>query len=481
MSSGPLRQAAAGVALLLLVPGARGLQAQQVYQSVDAAGHLTYSDEAPIASPTTEPPALSSQPDVAPSADAPDVGTLPQTIHFCWTNCFTLILNDGFYTRADGSPESWTVERFTAGELVLHRHDEPAAWNGFSRDVIYQGEFDHDRLTKVSVNGHPAPDIQAAWGIALESLPGSNQERDQRRLAGSSDPSATLAASSPGEGAGSDADLRANEAPPPLPADDQPPIPDEGYLWTPGYWAWSPGGYWWVSGAWVRPPRFGVLWTPGYWAFAGGVYAFHPGYWGAHVGYYGGVNYGFGYAGVGYRGGRWVGDSFAYNSAVNHLGGVIHNTYRETVVDAGSVNRVSYNGGPGGIVASPNAQERQAAAEPHIAPTPLQREAMQRAFGTRALVAHSSDARTGSAAMPRTTAFTAPHGSASAMSSSHGVRSSSASHASSASRTSVSRPLASRAPPASRPAVSSTSSTRSFGAAPGSPKPTTHNTRHPEP
>lgn len=30
-----------------------------------------------------------------------------------------------------------------------------------------------------------------------------------------------------------------NAPPPELPVYDQPPIPDDGYLWTPGYWAWG--------------------------------------------------------------------------------------------------------------------------------------------------------------------------------------------------------------------------------------------------
>ncbi len=34
------------------------------------------------------------------------------------------------------------------------------------------------------------------------------------------------------------------------------------------------------------------------------AYVFHPGYWGQHVGYYGGVNYGFGYMGIGFVGGE---------------------------------------------------------------------------------------------------------------------------------------------------------------------------------
>src|ERR1700684_3143485 len=97
-----------------------------------------------------------------------------------------------------------------------------------------------------------------------------------------------------------------NIAPPVLPVYTQPPCPTDGYLWTPGYWAWGPAGYYWVPGVWIAPPRVGVLWTPGYWGFGGGIYAWHAGYWGPHIGFYGGVNYGFGYAGVGLGGRVWV-------------------------------------------------------------------------------------------------------------------------------------------------------------------------------
>jgi hypothetical protein len=119
-----------------------------------------------------------------------------------------------------------------------------------------------------------------------------------------------------------DVAVQVNEAPPPLPDYEQPSCPVEGYIWTPGYWAYA-GGYYWVPGTWIAPPSVGLLWTPGYWGFVGGVYAFHAGYWGPHVGFYGGVNYGFGYVGTGFVGGRWVGGAFAYNQAVTniHLGG----------------------------------------------------------------------------------------------------------------------------------------------------------------
>jgi hypothetical protein len=87
------------------------------------------------------------------------------------------------------------------------------------------------------------------------------------------------------------ATVYAEEPPPPLPVQEQPPMPAPGYLWTPGYWHWNNVDYYWVPGAWVEPPRPGVLWTPGYWGYSNGVYAFNPGYWGPRVGFYGGVAY----------------------------------------------------------------------------------------------------------------------------------------------------------------------------------------------
>ncbi len=208
----------------------------------------------------------------------------------------------------------------------------------------------------------------------------------------------------------SDGEVTANEAPPPLPEYDQPPCPDDGYLWTPGYWAWGGGGgYYWVPGTWVQPPRVGVLWTPPYWGFVGGVYAFHAGYWGPHIGYYGGVNYGFGYVGAGFAGGRWVGNSFAYNRAVTNINvTVVHNTYHETVINNVSVNRVSYNGGPHGTAAVMTAQERAVGAERHIAATPMQREHFQESGRNPALMARANGGHPAIAATPRPAAFNAP-------------------------------------------------------------------------
>lgn len=163
-------------------------------------------------------------------------------------------------------------------------------------------------------------------------------------------------------------------APPPLRVVAVQPIaPGPGYIWAPGYWAYGPDGYYWVNGTWVLAPA-GMLWTPGYWGFADGAYAWHAGYWGPHVGFYGGVHYGFGYEGVGYVGGRWDHGVFAYNTAVSHVNvTVVHNTYvdRTVVVNDRNVTRVSFNG-EGGIHAEPNAQERMAMNEHHRAPIAAQ-------------------------------------------------------------------------------------------------------------
>jgi WXXGXW repeat (2 copies) len=204
-------------------------------------------------------------------------------------------------------------------------------------------------------------------------------------------------------------ELRASEAPPPLPDYEQPPCPEEGYLWTPGYWGYGGSGYFWVPGTWVQPPRVGVLWTPGYWGFIGGVYAFHAGYWGPHVGFYGGVNYGYGYGGFGFAGGRWAGNSFAYNRTVSNVNITnVHNTYNETVVNNVTVNKVSYNGGTGGLAAAPTAQERAASSEPHVPPTALQRQHVQEAVRNPALSVRQNGGHPAIAATPRAAAFNVP-------------------------------------------------------------------------
>ena len=189
-------------------------------------------------------------------------------------------------------------------------------------------------------------------------------------------------------------------APPVLPVYVQPPCPHEGYLWTPGYWAWGVEGYYWVPGVWVAPARVGFLWTPGYWGFASGIYAWHAGYWGPHVGFYGGVNYGFGYAGVGFAGGVWAGSVFRYNTAVVNVNTtVVRNVYVDrTVINNTTVNRTSFNG-PGGIPARPTALEQTYAREQHFQPTPSQMSHEQTASRDRNQLASVNHERPATASM----------------------------------------------------------------------------------
>ena len=169
---------------------------------------------------------------------------------------------------------------------------------------------------------------------------------------------------------------QATEPPPPLPDYDQPPAPADGYIWTPGYWSWGTGGYYWVPGVWVEPPYMGALWTPGYWGFYGARYMWYPGHWGLHMGFYGGLHYGFGYVGFGYEGGYWNGGHFFYNRVYNNINGRgVRNvySYRANVRvnnngNNGRVNnggaRQSYRGGPNGVQSQPRSSEGNAYREP---------------------------------------------------------------------------------------------------------------------
>ncbi|MGD0913225.1 MAG: hypothetical protein ABR928_15140 [Terracidiphilus sp.] len=175
--------------------------------------------------------------------------------------------------------------------------------------------------------------------------------------------------------------IRVAIGPPMMPMYEQPICPGDGYMWTPGYWAYddSVSDYYWIPGTWVEPPEVGFLWTPGYWGWGEGGYLFNEGYWGESVGFYGGINYGFGYWGGGYGGGRWDHGHFFYNSSVNNLsGGNFHNVYNERV-DAGNANRASFNGGTGGIDARPTHDQEAAANQRHIPAVAAQTEHAQAA------------------------------------------------------------------------------------------------------
>jgi hypothetical protein len=193
-------------------------------------------------------------------------------------------------------------------------------------------------------------------------------------------------------------------APPALPVYVQPICPGDNYIWTPGYWAYSDDDedYYWVPGTWVLAPTPGFLWTPGYWGWNNGVYLWNGGYWGPHIGFYGGVNYGYGYVGEGYEGGYWRGDNFFYNRTVNNVNvTVIHNVYNKTVVNNyTSVNRASFNG-PGGVDRKPTRQEETYAHEQHTRPTAAQTEHQHAAVSDRSQFASVNHGKPAVAATAR--------------------------------------------------------------------------------
>src|SRR5690348_12187845 len=121
------------------------------------------------------------------------------------------------------------------------------------------------------------------------------------------------------------------------------------------------------------PPEVGLLWTPGWWGWSDGYYRWNPGYWAPEVGFYGGIDYGYGYFGVGYTGGRWRGHEFYYNRAVSNVNVNIRNVYvNRTVVRNVNERRVSYHGGRGGITAQPTAAQQAVARARHWQPTSMQ-------------------------------------------------------------------------------------------------------------
>ena len=194
--------------------------------------------------------------------------------------------------------------------------------------------------------------------------------------------------------------------PPALPVYDQPICPGDGFLWVPGYWAYDDDdGYYWVPGTWVEAPEPGYLWTPGWWGWENGGFLFHEGYWGTEVGFYGGIDYGFGYFGDGFVGGRWDGGHFFYNRAVLNVDVSFHNVYNTPVERRETENRVSYNGGDGGVTARPTAHEQEIQSQRHIPPVAAQTQHVQAARSNPQMRAETNRGKPPVAATSRPGAF----------------------------------------------------------------------------
>jgi hypothetical protein len=152
-------------------------------------------------------------------------------------------------------------------------------------------------------------------------------------------------------------------------------------------------------------PEVGYLWTPGYWGWDNNGYLFHDGYWGTQVGFYGGINYGYGYGGRGYEGGRWDNGHFDYNQSVSHVDVSRNRNVYNTRVNENGGNRVSFNGGNGGVQVRATSQEEAAGREHHIAPVAAQTQHYQSARANPELRASSNHGKPPIAATEKPGAF----------------------------------------------------------------------------
>ena len=157
-----------------------------------------------------------------------------------------------------------------------------------------------------------------------------------------------------------------------------------------------------------------------------------------HIGFYGGINYGFGYVGFGYEGGYWNGGHFFYNRVYNNINvRVVHNTYNYRAVNRGSYGggnnfnhnynnnpRPSYRGGSG-VQYRPQPSEGAAAHEPTAPRMNTQVQHEQSYGGVRGQFANQNHGRPETPAISRP--IPADHSSRSAPAS-HGGGSSGGGH-----------------------------------------------------
>ena len=208
-------------------------------------------------------------------------------------------------------------------------------------------------------------------------------------------------------------------APPALPVYTQPMAPADGYLWTPGYWAYGNEGYFWVPGTWVMAPEVGFLWTPGYWGWGVNAYVWHGGYWGEHLNFYGGVNYGF------------ASSNHALLASVNHGRPAIAATAKPAAF------------GGHGVVAAKQAGAPYKAAENHAAAGPDKNKTTPHAANSAARLETARNTAAMHAAAPRPSPTSSNH---------NAPRSQAAAHAQPAPRAQAAPRPEARAQRAPRPA-----------------------------
>jgi hypothetical protein len=101
--------------------------------------------------------------------------TRPNVMHFCAAHCLTFTLENGQYTNytnlpgQSGEKRVFAVENFTRESVIIHRTD----YGSYPLTALYAGRMSSDG-NSISGDGW-----KIVWGAALNTLPGSDEERDR--------------------------------------------------------------------------------------------------------------------------------------------------------------------------------------------------------------------------------------------------------------------------------------------------------------
>lgn len=118
---------------------------------------------------------------------------VPGVIHWCAAHCITLIWQNGHYTNASAPEASeWTLDSFSTESFVMRRTDyqNKAGETVVGGKAVLSGRVSEQGNTvadgKITWTYHPCcgtgtSSFTAAWGAALDTVPGSDEERDHRQ------------------------------------------------------------------------------------------------------------------------------------------------------------------------------------------------------------------------------------------------------------------------------------------------------------
>ena len=116
---------------------------------------------------------------------------------------------------------------------------------------------------------------------------------------------------------------------------------------------------------------------------------------------YGGINYGYGYSGNGYEGGRWDHGHFFYNRSENNVDVSRNRNVYDAPASNRNESRVSFDGGNGGIDVRATSQQEAVSREKHVAPVAAQTQHAQTARANPELRAASNHGKPPIAAATR--------------------------------------------------------------------------------